>query len=248
MTDGQPGPSEAMSHAMAESCSTMPEVDWRGFRVPWVYTVDSDIFVRPSSPPSADTLNWEDRVYDDGYGGTVEVERPLEFRLSDEAKTEVVVWDPDRWAVVEQAKRTVLFETPIALFLVRAFLAEGVNEFLAHITLIEAALGLQADHRKSIRIAPNRHKGMPATKRMRGRLAGLLGDRRYADQYETLFNVRSAFLHDRTMAAISTNERVLARSLASKVVEALILATQAGPISSREEFLDTLLDKGVPKI
>ena len=45
-----------------------------------------------------------------------------------------------------------------------------------------------------------------------------------------LFNVRSAFLHGRTMAAISTDERVLARSLARQVVEALILATKAGPI------------------
>lgn len=231
-----------------ESWSIMPEVDWRGFRVPWVYTVDNDIFVRPSSPPSADTLNWEDRVYDDGYGETIEVERPLELRLSDEAKTEVAVWDQHRWAIVEQAKRTVLFETPIAHFLVRAFLAEGVDEFLAHITTIEAALGLQADYQKSFRVAPDRHKGMSATKRMRGRLAGLLGDRRYADQYETLFNVRSAFLHGRTMAAISTNERVLARSLARQVVEALILATQAGPISSREDFLDALLDTGAPKI
>ena len=85
-------------------------------------------------------------------------------------------------------------------------------------------------------------------RRMRGRVAGLLGDRGYADQYETLFNVRSAFLHGRTMAAISTSERVLARSLARQVVEALILATQAGPIASREDFLDDLLDKGAPMI
>ncbi|WP_327195114.1 hypothetical protein [Sphingomonas sp. LH128] len=231
-----------------ESWSTMPEVDWRGFRVPWVYTVDSDIFVRPSSPPSADTLNWEDRVYDDGYGGTVEVERPLELRLSDEAKTEVTVWDQHRWAMVEQAKRTVLFETPIAHFLVRAFLAEGVDEFLAHITTIEAALGLQSDYQKNLRISSDRHKGMRATNRMRGRVAGLLGERRYADQYETLFNVRSAFLHGRAMNAISTGERVLARSLARQVVEALILATQTGTISSREDFLDDLLDKGAPMI
>jgi hypothetical protein len=50
------------------------------------------------------------------------------------------------------------------------------------------------------------------------------------------------------MTAISTNERVLARSLARQVVEALLLATQAGPISSREDFLDNLLDKGAPII
>jgi hypothetical protein len=68
---------------------------------------------------------------------------------------------------VEQAKRSVLFETPIAHFLVRAFLAEGVDEFLAHITTIEAALGLRSDYQKSFRIAPDRHKGMRATDRIR---------------------------------------------------------------------------------
>jgi hypothetical protein len=231
-----------------ESWSTMLEVDWRGFRVPWVYTIDSDIFVRPSSPPSADTLNWEDRIYDDGNGGTVEVEHPLELRLSDEAKTEITVWDQHRWTIVEQAKRTVLFETPIAHFFVRAFLADGVDEFLAHVTTIEAALSLQADYQKSFRVAPDRHKRLSPTKKMRGRVAGLLGDSDYADQYETLFNVRSAFMHGRTMAAISTGEQILARSLARRVVEALIQATQAGPIISREDFVDDLLDKSAAMI
>ncbi|WP_245285377.1 hypothetical protein [Bradyrhizobium sp. WSM3983] len=231
-----------------ESWSTMAEVDWRGFRVPWVYTVDRDIFVRPNSPPSPDTLSWEDRIYDDGYGETYEEERPVELRLADDVETELAVWDQSRWATVEQAKRSVLFETPIVHFLVRAFLADGVDELLAHITTIEAALGLRADYDKSVRIAPDRHKGMSATKRMRGRLAGLLGDRLYADQYKRLFNVRSAFLHGRAMSAISTKERVSARSLARQVVEALILATRSSPISSREDFLDTLLDKGAPLI
>lgn len=231
-----------------ESWSTMAEVDWRGFRVPWVYTVDSDIFVRLNTPPSPDTLSWEDRIYDDGCGGTYEEERPLELRLEDDVATELQVWDQSRWAMAEQAKQSILFETPIIHFLVRAFLAEGVDEFLAHITTIEAALGLRADYQKTFRVALDRHKKLRATDKMRGRVAGLLGDRRYADQYERLFDVRSAFLHGRAMTAISTKERVMARSLARQVVEALILATQAGAISSREDFLDGLLDKGAPLI
>ena len=156
------------------------------------------------------------------------------------------VWGQSRWTIAQQAKQSVLFETPIVHFLVRAFLAEGVDEFLAHITTIEAALGLRADYQKNFRVAPDRHKKLRATDKMRGRVAGLLGGRSYADQYEQLFDVRSAFLHGRAMAAISTKERVMARSLAREVVEALILATQAGPISSREDFLDGLLDKGAP--
>jgi hypothetical protein len=50
------------------------------------------------------------------------------------------------------------------------------------------------------------------------------------------------------MTAISTEEGVMARSLAREVVEALILATQSGPISSRDDFLDGLLDRGAPLI
>lgn len=50
------------------------------------------------------------------------------------------------------------------------------------------------------------------------------------------------------MTAISTEEGVMARSLAREVVEALILATQTGPIASREDFLDGLLDRGAPLI
>ena len=72
--------------------------------------------------------------------------------------------------------------------------------------------------------------------------------RQFADQYEQVFEVRSAFLHGRAMTAISTKERVLARSLARQVVEALILATRVGPILSREDFLDGLLDKGAQLI
>ncbi|MEK9285316.1 hypothetical protein MTR72_37880 [Bradyrhizobium sp. ISRA442] len=142
-----------------ENWSTMPQVDWRGFRVPWIYTVDGDIFVRPNSPPSPDTLSWEDRIYDDGYGTTYEEERPVELHLEDVTTTELTVWDESRWTIVEHAKRTVLFETPIAHFLVRAFLAEDVDEFLAHITTIEAALGLRADYDKSFRTTPDRHRG-----------------------------------------------------------------------------------------
>lgn len=227
-----------------EGWSTMLEVDWRGFRVPWVYTVDSDLFVRPSALPSPDTLSWEDRIHDDGYGGTYEEQRPLELTLEETAATELAFLNQSRWQILEQAKQSVLFETPIAHFLVRAFLAAGVDEFLAHITTIEAALGLRADYQKSFRIAPDRHKGMRATHRMRGRVAGLLGDRLYADQYEQLFDIRSAFLHGRAMTGISTQEQMMARSLARKVVEALILATRGGPISSREDVLDDLLDKG----
>jgi hypothetical protein len=39
-----------------------------------------------------------------------------------------------------------LFETTIEHFFVRAFLEDPLDEFLAHITTIEAALGLKSDY------------------------------------------------------------------------------------------------------
>ncbi|CUX06673.1 hypothetical protein G6L26_027765 (plasmid) [Agrobacterium radiobacter] len=231
-----------------EHWTTLPEGDWRGFRLPWVHTVDSDLFVRLTAPPSPYTLSWNEYTYDDGYGGTVEEERPVEFPLDDAVKTELPIWDQGRWAIVEAAKKCELFETPIVHFLVRAFLAEGIDEFLAHITTIEAALGLRADYQKSFRNGPDRHKRMRPTDRMRGRVAGLLGDRHHADQYGQLFDIRSAFLHGRTMRDISTQEQVMARSLARQVVEELILASKTAPVISRDDFLDGLLDVGATLI
>lgn len=36
-----------------EEWSMMTEVDWRGFRIPWVYQLDDDLFVAPSTPPQS---------------------------------------------------------------------------------------------------------------------------------------------------------------------------------------------------
>ena len=227
-----------------ESWTEMHAVDWRGFRIPWVYTLEDDLFVRPQAPPSPDSLQWEERSYDDGCGGTIEVLRPLGLPVSDDLKFELPAWDDARWGVVKQARRlSPLFETPIAHFFVRAFLADDVDEFLAHITTIEAALGLHADYYKKARVTPDRHKMKPS-ERIPCRVAGLLGNRRFGDEYTTLFDKRSQFVHGRNMGSISTKERVLARSLARQVVEALVLAATADPVVSREAFLDGLLDRG----
>ena len=68
-----------------EEWSRMPEADWRGFRVPWVYTADEDLFVRPQSPPSPDSLAWETQAFTDAWGEVEEVERPVVLHLDDRA-------------------------------------------------------------------------------------------------------------------------------------------------------------------
>jgi hypothetical protein len=151
-------------------------MNWRGFRVPWVHIVDEDLFARQQPVPSPDTLNWEEQAFQDAYGETVEIMVPVRFPLEDHAAAELKLWDQARWDVVQQARKTPLFETPIVHFFVRAFLADDVDEVLAHMTTIEAALGLHADYQPSGRVLPDRRKRMTATNRMRSRVAGLLGN------------------------------------------------------------------------
>lgn len=231
-----------------EEWAAIAELDWRGFQVPWVHTVDKDIFVRRTAPPSPDSLNWTIAIFLDSGGGEIEEEVPLVRNLNDQAEADLPNWDQRYWEIVERARKSVLFETPIVHFFVRAYFAEGIDEFLAHVIVIEAALGMHADYDQSQRIAPDRHKRMGASKRTRHRVAGLLGSRDFGDQYDRLFDIRSSFLHGRPMGGISSEDRNEARSLARRVVTALIEATKSGSVVSREDYLDGLLDAGMQLI
>lgn len=227
-----------------EDWSTMPEVDWRGFRVPWVYIVDDDLFVRPQTPPTPDSLAWETQALTDGRGEVVEVERPVGLRLDDDAQAGLTRWDEARWSLVTRARRSPLFETPVGHFFVRAFLSEGVDEVLAHLTTIEAALGVRSDYERGLRQKPDPYRQLGGTRRVAARIAALLGDRIFAQQYDHLFGVRSAFLHGRAMGEISTAERVLARKLARLVVDGLVREATMAVVVSREDYLRMLLDHG----
>ena len=178
-----------------------------------MYSVVEDIFVRPLLPPSVDTLTWEPDFYQDEYGGTVEYERRTELPLDGPAAAQgLALFDNDRWSAVERALGSPLFETPVAHFFVRAFLSEGIDEFLAHLTTIEAALGLRADYDRP-----------GATSRLARRIAALLSDSSADELYRNLFDVSSCYLHGRSMEeAIPSKKRGDARSLARRVVEALV--------------------------
>ena len=134
-----------------EDWSTMADLDWRGFRVPWIYTLDDDLFVYPKRPPSPDDLTLEPDIFEDQWGNEVENERPTTYRLEDVAATQLAGYPPSAWADLEAARAATVFETPVVHFLVRAFLAEGIDEFMAHMTTIEAALGVELDHRRKLR-------------------------------------------------------------------------------------------------
>ncbi len=228
-----------------EEWSTMPEVDWRGFRVPWIYTVDDDLFVRPARPPSADSLTLEPWIVEDKWGEEVELERPSTLPLHDGAKTDLQLFIDAAWAELQAARATSLFETPLVHFLVRAFLADGIDEVMAHMTAIEAALGLEMDHRRKLRPKPDPHPKPSATDRVAARIGAALTDPRAAQDYRGLFELRSGFVHGRAgLKNISTQQRVLARNLARRVTRALV-ALAARPARPREDVLADLLDQGI---
>jgi hypothetical protein len=231
--------------AQWEEWSTKKEVDWRGFRVPWIYTVDDDLFVRPARPPSADSLTLEPRMAEDNSCEEVELERPSTLPLRDNAKTELQLFTDSAWTKLQAARATSLFETPVVHFLVRAFLADGIDEVMAHMTTIEAALGLEMDHRLKLRPKPDPYPRLSATERVAARIGAALADPKAVQDYRDLFELRSGFVHGRgALQNISTSQRVLARNLARRVACALV-ALAADRARPRADVLAHLLDQGV---
>lgn len=227
-----------------EQWSTMPEVDWRGFRVPWIYTVDEDLFIQPDPPPSADSLTLEPWIIEQG-GEEVELERPTELPLADDAKVGLSLCTDHAWRKLEAARATPLFETPIAHFLVRAFLSDGMDEVMAHLTAIEAAVGLEMDHKKWMRPKSDSHKKVSATERVAARIAAVLNDCESAQAYRDLFELRSSFVHGRAgLQKVTTQRRVMARSLARGVADGLVDIALRRP-GLRADVLSDLLDQGV---
>ena len=225
-----------------EDWSTMPEVDWRGFRIPWIYTVDDDLFVRSARPPTADSLTMEPWTVEDSSGEEIELERPSTLPLEDRAVPALQLLTDTKWTELQVARATPLFETPIAHFLVRAFLADGMDEIMAHMTAIEAALGLEADYRRKPK--SDLHRQMSATNRVAARLGALLADAKAIKDYRGLFELRSAFVHGRAgIQKVSTPRRVLARSLARRAVQALVSRASQSP-RTRDKVMVELLDKG----
>lgn len=228
-----------------EDWSTMLEVDWRGFRVPWIYTLNEDLCVRPARPPDPDSLSWEPWFVQDDWGEEIELERPLEYRLDDAAKPGLSLFTQQAWQEVEAARATVLFETPIVHFLVHAFLADGIDEIMAHMTALEAALGLEADHKAGLRPQPDPYPKLRSTGRVATRIAAATCDPQAASDYGALFDVRSAFVHGRAaVRSISTGQRVTARRLARQVARALVQRA-GGQQGSRDTMLGAMLDEGV---
>jgi len=230
-----------------EDWSAMEEVDWRGFRVPWIYTLDDDLCTFPPPPPAPERLSWEPHFYQVDHDEWVESERPLWLRTF--ATSEDVRQALDSGWVKLQVSSTLeseLFSTPVAHFLVRAFLSDGIDEVMAHLIVVEAAFGTEADHKGKLRMAGDRHNES-ATRRVAARLSAAIGKSGAAKEYLDLYDMRCTYVHGRHEdRIISTKQRVLARRLAREAANALVgLAQTPQP---REKILLDLLDLGVTNL
>lgn len=215
------------------------ETDWRAFLVPWIHVATGDLFARPRPVPSADTLTWEDAAHQDYDGEMIEYERPVRIHLADEAESELRAFDGSWWCKIQTAMPSSLFETPVKHFLVRAAFSEGMDQIMAHMTAIEAALGLQSDFRQGGRPKGTR---MSPSERLSKRVGVLLADPQAESDYGDLFETRSAFVHGRPIQGlVPSKDRNLARRLARRVTVALIDAAN-GPAGQtpRADFLNAL--------
>jgi hypothetical protein len=214
------------------------EYDWRGFSIPWIHVATDDLFVRPRPVPSADTLTWEDAAYEEYDGEFIEYERPVQVHL-DDAGHQLSAYDDTWWGRIEAAQATSLFETPVKHFLVRAAFSEGMDQVMAHMTAIEAALGLRSDFQNKGRPKGTR---MSPSDRVAKRVELLLGDRQAGNDYAALFETRSAFVHGRSIQGpVPGKDRNRARQLARRVVVALMdAANSSAGTSPRESYLNSL--------
>lgn len=230
-----------------EDWAILSEVDWRGFRMPWIYTLDDDLFLAPSRPPSPDSLTLQPDIVHGDWGEEIEIERPTVLTLDIHASTGLQCITDQAWNNYQNARSKSLFETPVEHFLVRAFLSDGIDEFIAHLTVIEAALGLVSDYQKKGSAKSNRRQSrLSPTACVAGRLSALLNDPKADQDYRELFELRSAFIHGRAdLQTISSSQRILARSLARRTARALVDLSMCSTVN-REEGLSSLLDKAYP--
>lgn len=248
---------EAVERALAflmlapwEDWTDSPNVEWRCFRIPWIHTVDDDIFGRSGFPPSSNTLSWRPDFAIDRYGNEIDLGyKPERWDLAKQASQELENWvNITSWSEFMHAQASPLFASPVLHFLLRGYRSTGIDEFLAHITVIDAALGLHIDHNGKKRPKfPNANRDPGATLRAAARLSSLLDDDKASVDYQSLYTTRSEFVHGRKMGAISGKDRFLARNLARRTAFALINVAKADRVTSRESYLNELLEAGLKR-
>ena len=226
-----------------EDHDTHHNPEWRVFRVPWIYTVEDDLFGRLPARPDVDTLTEVDFTYDDALETVTEL-RPYVINLAETVEPMVAQLDAAAWARHQTALSHPAFCPPIAHFFVRAFFGEPIDEFLAHVMTLEASLGTPEDYDAKGRLKFSRSDNPGAKTRVAARITALLEDVGAGRDYETLFELRSQYVHGRIMGDIPSAARLTARKLARRVVAALVDLAQVSR-EPRDDLLAKLVLAGI---
>lgn len=123
---------------------------------------------------------------------------------------------------------------------VKAFLSNGVDEFLAHIVVIDACVGEISVNKALIKPL----KALGPTGRLKYRLAGLLDDSSVKEVMHVIYKARSDYVHGNTLEKIPGEYIIQARRLARKTLNAIISEACQSTGLKREEFLDDILRRG----
>lgn len=223
-----------------EELTQYRDFDWRPFRIPWVLTLDDDLFARSIPVPDPDALTWQpDYVRDERGCEIEEIEIPVRVYLEGDAPERLASFDHASWSHFKAARQTPAMAGPIAHFMVRAFVADDIDEFLHHVTTIEACLGVVDDHKRGHKPLPDKSNG--ATGRTAWRLSALLDDWNAGPRFKELFKERSQFVHGEQMTDISSQSRRDARALARRCVHALAEIADRWP--DRAALLADLVDR-----
>lgn len=217
------------------------DIDWRAFRIPWVYSVPADVLDAPPYPKGPETLTWEpDFHHDEETGEDIETERPFRLPLNDDLDAFYADLTDERWHSLGRAQASPIVNPLVVHFLTRAFASEGIDEFLGHVTTIEAALGMSSDYGVGRSRPPIGSRNPGATERVKRRITALTGDPNLATVFGGLFDLRSTFIHGRPLADVSSTQRIQARVLARQILECLIQTAQTSTALDRDTYLTGL--------
>ncbi len=213
--------------------------EWRPFDVPWVHTLYSDTFEWQRPIPPANTLTWHPAFFDID-GECLEKDVPAERNVTITADDLNTFVDIRTQKCLTQAIESGLINTAAQHQFVKAFMSTGIDEFLAHIVVIDACVG----EKSSKGITQKKFKDLRATGRLKYRLAGLLDDRSVRDVMTVLYDARSDYVHGNALEKIEGEKIIQARTLARKTLNAILIIAGQSPTLTREALLGEILEKG----
>lgn len=227
-----------------EEWVTHIEIEWKAFHVKWVHTVENDLFSNQKNIPDADTLTWNYSYYNDNDGNEHEIYHPAELPNNCPLGALALVVNNQLMADIGTAINNGLINEAARHHFIKAFLSDGIDEFLAHIVVIDACLGEPHGLEEKLNLTKDEKKLKP-TGRLKYRLVGLLDDSSVKASIDTLYRIRSEYVHGRDMAEISGSDKNLARVLARKTLFEIVKMVQRSPKIEKLELLTSLLRKGM---